>query len=117
MQSRFRLSEDKRFAEIHREGLSVANRLLVVRVLQNGLSHNRYAFMVSKRLGNAVTRNKIRRRLREVVRNTRVTTGWDAVFIVRKGAEFADFTALRQSAQNVSDRANILDEHSEKETL
>ena len=80
-------------------------------------SHNRYAFMVSKRVGNAVTRNKIRRRLREVVRNTCVTTGWDAVFIVRKGAESADFTALRQSTQNVLDRANILDKHSEKETL
>ena len=117
MQSRFRLSEDKRFAEIHREGLSVANRLLVVRVLKNDLSHNRYAFMVSKRLGNAVTRNRIRRRLREVVRNTRLRNGWDAVFIVRKGAESADFGALRQSARNVLSRANILEKDSEKETL
>ena len=117
MQSRFRLSEDKRFSEIHREGLSIANKLLVVRVLEIGLSHYRYAFMVSKRLGIAVTRNKIRRRLREVVRNTCVRSGWDAVFIARKGAESADFAALKQSAQNVLNRAKILDNDSEKGTL
>ena len=41
------------------------------------------------------TSKRVRKLLREVVRNTCVTTGWDAVFIVRKGAEFADLTKVR----------------------
>jgi ribonuclease P protein component len=117
MQSRFRLSEDKRFSEIHQEGLSVANNLLVVRILKNELDYNRYGFMVSKRLGNAVTRNRIRRRLREVVRMAQLKNGWDAVFIVRKGAENANYDQLKSAAENVLRRAHLLSKDCEKEKL
>lgn len=108
MQSRFRLSGDKRFSQIHREGRSAANNLLVVRVLPNGLSHSRFGFMVSKRLGNAVIRNKVKRRLREVVRNTELRAGWDAVFIARRGAERAEYDQLRRSAQNLLRRTQLI---------
>ena len=117
MQSRFRLSEDKRFSQIHQEGRSIANSLLVVRVLRNELDHNRYGFMVSKRLGNAVTRNRIKRRLREVVRMAKLKDGWDAVFIVRKGAENANYDQLKSALENVLQRADLLDKSCEKETL
>jgi len=117
MQSRFRLSEDKRFSQIHQEGRSIANSLLVVRVLQNDLDHNRYGFMVSKRVGNAVTRNRIKRRLREVVRMAQLKHGWDAVFIVRKGAENASYDQLKSAVENVLQRADLLDKSCEKETL
>lgn len=108
MQSRFRLSGDKRFSQIHREGRSAANNLLVVRVLPNGLGHSRFGFMVSKRLGNAVIRNKVKRRLREVVRNTELRAGWDAVFIARRGAERAKYDQLRRSAQNLLRRTQLI---------
>lgn len=64
--------------------------------------------MVSKRLGNAVIRNKVKRRLREVVRNTNLKSGWDAVFIARKGAERANYHQLQQSAHNLLRRTQLI---------
>ena len=86
----------------------MANNLLVVRVLPNGLDHNRFGFMVSKRLGNAVTRNRIKRRLREVVRQTDLIEGWDAVFIARRGAEKVSFEQLKNATQNLLRRTNLI---------
>ncbi len=108
MQSRHRISGQKRHTEIHSEGSSAANRLLVVRYLANGLSHSRFAFVVSKRVGNAVVRNRIKRRLRETVRQSTVSEGWDVVFIARRGAERASFNELSRAASNLLRRSRVV---------
>jgi ribonuclease P protein component len=115
MQRRSRLTGNKRFSQIHQEGRSVANRFLVVRVLPNGLDYSRFGFMVSKRLGNAVTRNKVKRRLREVVRQTPVKPGWDAIFIARRGAEGVKYPTLKHSAQELLRRTRLISSESELE--
>jgi ribonuclease P protein component len=109
MQSRSRLTGNKRFSEIHREGGSVANRLLVIRFLANGLDQSRVGFMVSKRIGNAVVRNRVKRRLRDAVRRNRVKAGWDAVFIARRGTEKAGYRDLSQAADNLLRRSHLVD--------
>ena len=110
MQSRHRLTTSKQFSQVHREGLSIANRLLVVRVLANGLDHSRFGFLVSKRIGNAVVRNRVKRRLREVVRLTPVKPGWDAVFIGRRNINQADFQQLKQAAENLLRRTQLVED-------
>jgi len=110
MQSRHRLTTSKQFSQVHREGLSIANRLLVVRVLANGLDHSRFGFLVSKRIGNAVVRNRVKRRLREVVRLTMVKPGWDAVFIARRDINRADFQELKRAAENLLSRTKLVED-------
>ncbi len=107
MQRRFRLTGDKQFSRIRGEGESAANRFLVIRFLSNGLDRSRIGFLVSRRIGNAVARNKVRRRLREAVRLAPVKPGWDAVFIARKGAERAEYHELKRATDNLLRRTHL----------
>jgi ribonuclease P protein component len=86
----------------------MANRLLVIRVLPNGMDRSRFGFVVSKRIGGAVVRNKVKRRLREAVRLTPVKAGWDALFIARRGVEQADYQQLKQATENLLRRAHLI---------
>ena len=109
MQRRQRLTGSKRFSQIHIEGSSTANRLLVIRYLANGTDDSRFGFLVSKRIGNAAVRNKLKRRLRELIRLTPVKAGWDALFIVRRGAGSAKYQDLKDATDNLLQRANLVD--------
>lgn len=108
MQRRSRLTGNKRFSQIHQEGSSAANRFLVIRFLPNGLDRSRFGFITSKRIGNAVVRNKVKRRLREAVRRSRVRAGWDAVFIARTGVEKVGYRELQQAANSLLRRSQLV---------
>lgn len=107
MQRWRRISGQKRHSQIHREGSSAANRLLVIRYLANGLEHSRFAYVVSKRVGNAVVRNRVKRRLREAVRLRPLNGGWDVVFIGRRGIEWATFRDVDRAVENLLRRSRI----------
>ena len=107
MQRQHRLGATARISEIHRQGRSVANGLLVMRVLPNGLDRSRFCFIAGKRVGKAVVRNRVKRRLREVVRNSAAAPGWDTVLIARKGAGDADFKQLERAVHNLIRRTRL----------
>jgi ribonuclease P protein component len=107
MQRHERLRSQRDFAHVYRKGRPVSNRLLALRAVFTAGPHTRYGFAVSKRLGKAVQRNRIKRRLREAARSLRVAPGWDVVVIARQAAADADFAALRAALLDVLRRAGI----------
>ena len=71
---------------------------------------SRFGFSIGKRVGKAVIRNKVKRRLREAARLTSVQEGWDIVVIGRKEAGSADYNRLRRSLLGLLGRARLLAE-------
>lgn len=112
-----RLRRRKDFDAVFRGGRTWNNDLLVLRCLPNDMSHNRFGFITSKRLGRAVIRNRVRRRLQEAVRLMPLRQGWDIVFSAKTAAAQATYHGLRQAAANLLARAGILlDEPGPRET-
>jgi len=103
-----RLRKETEFNAVYRKGKSWANGLVVLKALPNGLEAVRCGFAVGKRLGNAVARNRARRRLREAVRLTPKKAGWDMVFIAREAAAEADYHALKRAIEELLAQARLL---------
>jgi len=98
VQRRYRLTAQDRFQQVRSEGRSFKHRLAVLICLRNDLSFSRFGFSASRRVGNAVRRNRARRLLREAIRlqRQRIAPGWDVVMIARfpiTGARFAEVDA------------------------
>ncbi len=96
-----------RFSLIYAEGKSWAEKEVVLRALPNELNSSRFGFVVSKRVGNAVVRNHVKRLLREITRQTPVKPGWDIVLIARIPAAAAGFKDLGKSVRKVLYRADL----------
>lgn len=86
--------------------------LLVLYARPNRTGKNRVGITVSKKLGKAHVRNRIRRRLREVYRLNEglFCPGWDIVVVARSGAVNADFQKLTKSYLSLAAKAGILKE-------
>ena len=104
-----RLRRSSDFAALRRRGRRWSDRLLVLVARPNGLGVTRFGFAVGKRLGKAVVRNKVKRRLREAARRAPVKEGWDLLVVARKEAPQADYHALRSSLEGLLNRAGLLE--------
>ena len=110
VRKQLRLRKRRDFDAVFQEGHVLAHSLLVLRNVPNQLQHNRYGFVTSKRLGKAVVRNRVRRRLREGVRSLTTQPGWDIVISARIPAAQANFQQLKSAVANLFARAGILAE-------
>ena len=103
-----RLRKSADFAAVRRGGVSRADGRLVLAARNRGDSaETRFGFSASRRIGGAVVRNRIRRRLKAAAGELSVEGGWDIVFIARQGAREADFWQLRRSVRRLLRRAKI----------
>ena len=96
MKKSYRLKREKDFKQIFGKGTSVANRKFVVYSLSKEQYHFRVGLSVSKKLGNAVVRNHIKRRLRHLVQELSPhLESMDFVIIARKGVELLTYQEMR----------------------
>lgn len=79
------LSGKRNFDVVYKKGKSIGHKYVVVFYKKNDLSYNRIAFLASKKVGNAVMRNRARRLMKESVRlmDDFDFTGYDIIFIAR----------------------------------
>lgn len=100
------------FRRLYRKGGSYADRNLVLYCRKNGSRENRIGLTVGVKLGHAVVRNRIRRRLREIYRlhEAQFLPGWDLVIVARARAVTASYQQLERSYLALAAEAGILRE-------
>jgi ribonuclease P protein component len=110
MNRQYRLRRNSDFRRVRQIGKSYASPLMVLAFLRNELDHNRFGFVVSKQLGKAVERNKIKRRMREAarLRLAKIKPGFDLVLIARKPAGQASYHDIAQAMDHLLESANLL---------
>jgi ribonuclease P protein component len=71
---------------------------------------SRFGFTTSRAVGNAVVRNKVRRRLREAVGSLSIAQGWNIVFNSRVKIATASYAQIRMQMKDLLERAELLEE-------
>jgi len=91
-----RIARRGEFQAVYSAGSRRTGTSFVVFVRANGLAHSRFGISVKKALGGAVVRNRVRRRVREMLRLNRkdIPAGWDIVVHPRHPATHGRFTEL-----------------------
>jgi ribonuclease P protein component len=103
-----RIRKTADFNHIAENGKAVSNRMLILRWSPGKTAHSRSGFAVSKRVGGAVVRNRVKRLLRESINSFNLLEGYDMVFIARKETAKADYKLIQESVKDTLKRSGIL---------
>lgn len=111
MHRKLRLRNRADFSRVYRYGKSFANRQLVVYYSgRSEIERFRLGVSASKKIGNAVVRNRMRRMLKEIVRlhEAEIRDHVDIILIVRNGAVGMEYKELEKSVLHVLRKASLL---------
>ena len=105
----WRLKSESDVQRVWQEGRAFAHPLLIVRVRPNGLEQSRIAFVAGKKIGNAVMRNRAKRRMREVMRPRfpQMASGYDVALIARSKITDAPLTEIAGALDELLTRARL----------
>ena len=104
------LKGNRAFRRMYAKGKSLASGTVVVYCRRNGSRQNRLGLTVGTKIGKAVRRNKVRRRLREIYRlhESELRPGWDIVLVARSRAAEAKYRELESDVLRLMGRLGLL---------
>lgn len=97
-----------------KKGKSRIKDFLVLKTVKNNLKLTRVGLVVSQKVSKkAVQRNKVKRKLREAVRNNikKIKLGYDLIFFTKKGVEKKSFSEIKKEVEDLLARAKLLKEN------
>ena len=99
MKKKFIVKSTRDFDSIIKNGICIKNKYYVIYYQKNNLSYDRYGISVSKKLGNAVFRNKYKRKIRAIIDNYKKVyiNNEDYIIILRKEAINQKYEILQDS--------------------
>ena len=104
-----RLKRSQDFYAVRQQGRRWRGKLISLSVLPTGLPHSRFGFVVSRSVGAAVVRNRVKRRLRAAIRTLlpQLTEGYDVVTIAHPPAAEASFQELNETLDGMFRQAGL----------
>jgi len=108
---RNRLRKTREIERVFQEGSSFKEGSLLLKSVKNGLTVSRFTFIVGQKTAKKATqRNKIKRRLRDIVKKNlpHLKKGLDIIVVTLKGAETKTYKELEGSAQKLFKKAGLL---------
>ena len=108
-----RLKKEREFKEVFKEGEGFKEGFLFLKLKKNKLKKIRFGFIVSRKISKkAVVRNRVKGRLREIVRERlpKIRPGIDGVLITRPGIEKKSFAETEESLVQLFRKAKILND-------
>jgi ribonuclease P protein component len=105
----FRISRSEDYQHTYRNGLKVPGKYLIAYISANNLDQNRFGIVASKKVGNAVKRNRAKRCLRAIARESqaKLSPGHDIVIIARKSTVEAEYNRLEKDFYTVMKKARL----------
>lgn len=104
------LKQNHEFRRLYNKGKSAASPYMAIYCRKNRRTESRLGLTTGVKLGNAVRRNRVRRRLREVYRTNehRLLPGWDLVIVARVKSVFAHYGDLERSFLALARKLELL---------
>lgn len=110
MKTTLSLKNNYEFRRLYSKGRNIASPFVVIYCRRNGKATNRLGITASTKFGNAVCRNRFRRRIREMYRlnETRLKTGWDIVAVARTKAKYASYHDIEADFLSALDKLGLI---------
>ncbi|RCW64573.1 ribonuclease P protein component [Saliterribacillus persicus] len=111
MKKAYRIKKDREFQYVFKQGSSFANRQLVLYYIKkNDQKHFRVGLSVSKKIGNAVMRNQIKRYLRQAFHelDNEMHQEYDLIIIARQPTKDMDFHQIKKSLKHLLYKTGLL---------
>ena len=104
------LKKSYEFRRLYSKGKSAGMPLIVVYFRKTGRSYNQIGITVSNKIGNAVMRNRIRRRIREIYRTNeeKFVCGFDMVIVARIRSRYCSYGQLEKEFLDACSRLGAL---------
>ncbi len=110
MKAIHRLRKNEDFRKVYKKRKSMANKLLIIYISENGYDFNRVGFTVSKKVGKSVVRSRVKRLLNESYRlnNEKVVQGYDIIFVARNTCVDSTYKEIESAVLHLLKKMKLL---------
>lgn len=101
MNKKYIIKKNEEIQNIIKVGKKIINKFFVIYKKNNDLNYNRFCISVSKKLGNAVFRNKIKRQIKDILMKNTIKDSKDYVIIIRSELVNLSYNEKKESLLNL----------------
>jgi ribonuclease P protein component len=102
------LRDTREYSRVHQQGAVYRRRGLNLKVAGNDMDYSRWGLVVSKKVGSAVVRNRVKRVLREILRQTDLKPGWDIVIVTRPYINSMNYEEIKSQVNVMLKEAGLI---------